>query len=75
MRGRRGIGRRRAVTAALLWFACTTPVDPPGPKLTVFDCGSIAFDDVAAFGLTNEETPVRELFVPCYLVEHRGGEG
>jgi glyoxylase-like metal-dependent hydrolase (beta-lactamase superfamily II) len=44
-----------------------------GPKLTVFDCGRIVLDDVALFGLSNEETSVRELFVPCYLVEHAGG--
>jgi glyoxylase-like metal-dependent hydrolase (beta-lactamase superfamily II) len=42
-------------------------------KLFVFDCGVIRFDDVASFGLSNDETPVRELFVPCYLIEH--GEG
>ena len=39
-------------------------------RLSVFDCGRLTFDDVAAFGLTNEETPVRELFVPCYLIQH-----
>ena len=39
-------------------------------SLTVFDCGHIQVPDVAAFGLSNEETPVRELFVPCYLVQH-----
>lgn len=53
-------------------MACATPSESSGPKLTVFDCGRIILDDVSAFGLTNEETPVRELFVPCYLVEHRG---
>jgi len=39
-------------------------------KLTVFDCGQLRFDDVSAFGLSNEETTVRELFVPCYLIQH-----
>ena len=42
-------------------------------KLYVFDCGSISFEDVASFGLTSEETTVRQLFVPCYLVEHEDG--
>lgn len=42
-------------------------------RLYVMDCGSIHLTDVAAFGLTNEETPVRDLFVPCYLVKHPGG--
>ena len=42
------------------------------PKLYVFDCGTLYMDDVSGFGLTNEETDVRELFVPCYLVENNG---
>lgn len=42
-------------------------------RLTVFDCGNLRITDVASFGLTNEDTPVRELFVPCYLIEHPAG--
>ena len=42
------------------------------PRLYVFDCGHLSFPDVSAFGLSNEETTVRELFVPCYLIEHEG---
>ena len=41
-------------------------------RLYVFDCGGIGVADVSAFGLSNEETSVRELFVPCYLIEHDG---
>ena len=40
------------------------------PKLYVFDCGAIGLGDVRSFGLQPDETPVRELFVPCYLIEH-----
>lgn len=43
-------------------------------KLYVFDCGHLTFDDVSAFGITNEETEVRELFVPCYLIDHPDGK-
>jgi glyoxylase-like metal-dependent hydrolase (beta-lactamase superfamily II) len=39
-------------------------------RLYVFDCGSLSFDDVSAFGLGNDETAVRKMFVPCYLIEH-----
>jgi glyoxylase-like metal-dependent hydrolase (beta-lactamase superfamily II) len=49
------------------------PGQPPTLKLYVFDCGRLTFDDVASFGLTNDETPVRELFVPCYLIRHARG--
>ena len=44
------------------------------PKLYVFDCGSITLGDVTMFGVKPEETPVRELFVPCYLIEHEKGK-
>jgi N-acyl homoserine lactone hydrolase len=47
-------------------------LDPP-LKLYVFDCGELAFADVAAFGLTNDETSVRTMFVPCYLIDHPDG--
>ena len=43
-------------------------------KLYIFDCGHIYFDDVSNFGLTNEDTDVRELFVPCYLIDHPDGK-
>ncbi len=42
-------------------------------RLYVFDCGRISTDDISSFGLSNEDTKVRELFVPCYLVEHPKG--
>lgn len=43
------------------------------PRLYVLDCGTLRFADVAMFGLTNEETAVRELAVPCYLIDHPKG--
>lgn len=42
-------------------------------KLYVFDCGSLSLEDISMFNLTAEETEVRELFVPCYLIEHEKG--
>lgn len=68
------------MTAALilvsLLLAFTTPVTEAkvALRLYIFDCGSLTFDDVSAFGIDNAETPVRTLFVPCYLVEHDDGE-
>jgi N-acyl homoserine lactone hydrolase len=44
-----------------------------GPRLYVFDCGVLQLDDVSMFGLSADETPVRELFVPCYLIRHADG--
>ena len=42
-------------------------------KLYIFECGRIYVDDVERFGIRNDETDVRELVVPCYVVEHPGG--
>ena len=44
-----------------------------GPKLTVFDCGQLNSESITAFGLSDDATDVRELFVPCYLIEHEKG--
>jgi len=42
------------------------------PKLYVMDCGYLSFPDVSPFGISNKDTPVREMFVPCYLISHKG---
>lgn len=44
-----------------------------GPKLYVFDCGLLNLDSLEIFNLTEAESSVREMFVPCYLVEHENG--
>ncbi|MEE9254529.1 MAG: N-acyl homoserine lactonase family protein [Pseudomonadales bacterium] len=50
------------------------PERPPADiKLYVFDCGRLHFDSVVGFGIADDETSVRELFVPCYLIEHPKG--
>ena len=59
------------ILAGLLVLVSTTVVAQP--KLFLFDCGIIYFDDVAMFNLKQDETSVRELFVPCYLIEHDDG--
>lgn len=63
-----------ALLAAAALGGCATSAPPmPSVKLMAFDCGRIEVEDLADFGLTNDETPVREIFVPCYLVEHPEG--
>jgi N-acyl homoserine lactone hydrolase len=44
-----------------------------GPKLYVFDCGLLNLDSLEIFNLTEGESSVREMFVPCYLIEHENG--
>ena len=41
-----------------------------GPKLYVFDCGTAQMDSLEMFNLTPEESDVRELFIPCYIIRH-----
>ena len=44
-----------------------------GPRLYVFDCGLINLQNLEIFNLEAEESPVRQMFVPCYVVEHARG--
>ncbi len=44
-----------------------------GPRLYVMDCGELTPDSMEMFGLSDSDTPVRQLFVPCYLVRHEQG--
>lgn len=47
--------------------------DETSLKLYVFDCGRLRFDTVANFSIEDDETDVRELVVPCYIVDHPDG--
>jgi N-acyl homoserine lactone hydrolase len=44
-----------------------------GPKLYVFDCGTTHLENLDMFNLKPEESDVRELFIPCYLIRHDNG--
>lgn len=57
----------------LLAMAMVSAASFAAPRVYVFDCGHLYFEDVTFFGLDNSETEVRELFVPCYLIEHEDG--
>ena len=57
---------------ALSWCVSCTPAEEP-LVLYEFDCGVIQVGSVANFGLAEDETEVRELHVPCFIVEHPSG--
>ena len=42
-------------------------------KLYVFDCGMLRLDTLDGFSIANDETDIRVLSVPCYVVEHPEG--
>ena len=48
-------------------------IEPERLKLYVFNCGDFQFPSVQAFGINDDETPVRELVVPCYIIDHPDG--
>jgi N-acyl homoserine lactone hydrolase len=57
--------------AAILIFVSSQAF--AGPKLYVFDCGLLNLDSLEIFNLKEGESSVREMFVPCYLIEHENG--
>lgn len=65
--------RAALLAAGLLAFASPASAATDDVRLYVFDCGLIGAADISMFNLSNDETPVRELFVPCYLIEHPDG--
>ena len=42
-------------------------------RLYVFDCGVLRFESIEDFSIANDETDVRDLSVPCYVIEHEDG--
>ena len=42
-------------------------------KLYVFDCGMLRLESVEPFSIAEDETEIRDLIVPCYVVEHEKG--
>lgn len=42
-------------------------------RLYVFDCGHLTFETLDRFSIADDETTVRELVVPCYVIEHPDG--
>ena len=57
--------------AALMFCFCTQAL--AGPKLYVFDCGLLNLESLELFGIAPDESSVRQMFVPCYLIEHEKG--
>ena len=42
-------------------------------KLYVFDCGMLRLGSIESFSVSDDETAIRDLIVPCYVVEHEKG--
>lgn len=74
-RRRHCIESRALALAALALFLAAGPAvaDESALKLYVFDCGRLLMASMAGFSVADDETDVRELSVPCYVVEHPKG--
>ena len=42
-------------------------------KVYVFECGMLRFESIENFAISDDETDIRDLIVPCYVVEHGNG--
>ena len=60
-----------AALASVFAVSCA-PVESP-LTLHEFDCGVIRFGSIEMFGVGDDETDVRDMIVPCYVVEHPEG--
>lgn len=68
---------RALLCAVVVLSACDANVSTDqegtsGPKLYVFDCGLLRFESIETFSVADDETDVRDLAVPCYVVENNG---
>jgi N-acyl homoserine lactone hydrolase len=63
---------RAILSVALAAFVGSCSPQNSSPRLYVMDCGYVNLSEVSGFGLSNEDTSVREMFVPCYLIQHKG---
>ena len=62
-----------ALAAPIAARAQNRAAPPASPRLYVFDCGVIKGLGVELFGFKKDEVPIRDFFVPCYLVVHPKG--
>jgi glyoxylase-like metal-dependent hydrolase (beta-lactamase superfamily II) len=69
--GRAGLSGLALLLATMTLGAA--PVPPKSVRLYIFDCGVIKGLGVDLFGFKAGEVPVRDFFVPCYLVVHPKG--
>jgi N-acyl homoserine lactone hydrolase len=74
-RARVGAALVAIVTSAMsaMPLAQAKPAAPRSVRLYIFDCGVIKGLGVELFGFKPGEVPVRDFFVPCYLVTHPRG--
>ena len=70
---RAGIVAAFALAFAVASHAQSKPAPPKSVRLYIFDCGVIKGLGVELFGFKPGEVPVRDFFVPCYLVVHPRG--
>jgi len=64
------------IVVTLILYGCageSAPSPQSALKLYVFDCGMIRLPDLAHFSIADDETDIRDVIVPCYVIEHEKG--
>ena len=64
------------IVVTLILHGCggeSAPSAQSALKLYVFDCGMIRLPDLAHFSIADDETDIRDVIVPCYVIEHEKG--
>lgn len=72
-----GSGAARLSALALIAATACAPIESVSElRLYEFDCGRLHFESPEAigFGFRDDATDVRELFVPCYVIDHPDGQ-
>ena len=63
-----------SLLAMFSFVGCSSnPNDSASLKLYVFDCGRLNYDSIEFLGITDQETDIRDMIVPCYVIEHQKG--
>ena len=65
--------RALLVSILIMLVGCSPSSSEDSVRLFVMDCGELEFADISLFSLGNDETPVRKMFVPCYLIDRPDG--
>jgi len=68
-----GAGAPPASEAELGAARHTVAGTDPIVKLYAFDCGRLQFDTLEGFSIADDKTDIREVSVPCYVIEHEQG--
>lgn len=69
----RSLVQKSVVLALIILLSSCNSTQDTSIKLYAFDCGRLNYDSIEPLGIGDDETTVRDLIAPCYIVEHPKG--